>query len=183
MGTRFVGRQPELALLGSSLDAAAGGQAGVVLVQGDPGIGKSRLVSEFTRGAADRGALVACGRADAVGAPPFWPWVQALRVVGESLLGEETASRGLLAASPGGDGSLLEERFTQFDKVAQFLRRVSLKRLVVLVLDDLQDADEGSLLVLRHVARVVREERLLVIACGRDAGSRTVWPSSPVSRR
>lgn len=173
MGTRFVGRTPELALLFSSLDAAAGRRAGVVLVQGDPGIGKSRLVSEVMRAAADRGAVVAYGRADAVGAPPFWPWRQALRVLAEALE-EDPAPTSLLAAGAGGDRSLLEERFAQFDEVAQFLRRVSLERLVILVLDDLQDADEGSLLLLRHVARVVREERLLVIGCGRDAGRRTV---------
>ena len=91
----------------------------------------------------------------------------------------EAAAAALLAAPRGGDGSLLEERFAQFDDVAQFLRRVSLKQLVVLVLDDLHEADEGSLLVLRHVARVVREERFLLIACGRDAGSRTVLAELP----
>ncbi len=173
MRTMFVGRERELALLGSSLDAAAAGQAGVVLVQGEPGIGKSRLVGELSRCAMDQGAVVAWGRADAAGAPPFWPWRQALRDLLEGL-GEDPAASGLSTLGSSSERSLLEQRFAQFDEVAQLLRRVSLEQLIVLVLDDLQDADEASLLILRHVARVIRDERLLVIACLRDTGSSTV---------
>jgi predicted ATPase len=87
MRTTFIGRESELSLLTSSLDVAAAGQASVVLVHGEPGIGKSRLVDEFSRCALERGALVVCGRAEAVGAPPFWPWRQALRGLPEGLGG------------------------------------------------------------------------------------------------
>src|SRR5687768_5027517 len=76
----FVGRSPELAALEVALAEASAGQPRLVVVGGEPGIGKSRLLDELARSAAAGGAGIHWGRCrEAGGAPPFWPWVQVLR--------------------------------------------------------------------------------------------------------
>ena len=80
MTTPFVGRTGELAALTADLDAAVGGHGGVVLVAGEPGIGKTRLAEELAARAIVRGAVVLWGRCwEGAGAPAFWPWVQVIR--------------------------------------------------------------------------------------------------------
>jgi predicted ATPase len=79
-GTPFVGRERELALLRTALGAAIAGQGRVVLVGGEPGIGKTRLAEELATYAAGQGAAVRWGRCrEGAGAPAFWPWIQILR--------------------------------------------------------------------------------------------------------
>ena len=110
MRTAFVGRERELAMLVSGLDDAAAGRATVVICQGEPGIGKSRLVEEFARCAVDRGALVVWGRAaDSAGAPPFWPSRQVLRLLSEGL-GDVAAASGRLTSDASADRTLSEQR-------------------------------------------------------------------------
>jgi AAA ATPase-like protein len=78
--TPFIGRQRELAVLRGHLTAALRGQGGVVLVAGEPGIGKTRLVEQFAVEAARAGAPALWGRCcDGEAAPAYWPWVQLLR--------------------------------------------------------------------------------------------------------
>ena len=78
--TPFVGRQEELALLLGRLEAAGRGQGGIVLVAGEPGIGKTRLMEELAAEARARGTSVLWGRGyEGEGAPAFWPWVQIIR--------------------------------------------------------------------------------------------------------
>jgi predicted ATPase len=78
--TPFVGREAELAALTADLDAAVGGRGGVVVLAGEPGIGKTRLAEELAAAATSRGALVLWGRCwEGEGAPAFWPWVQVVR--------------------------------------------------------------------------------------------------------
>jgi AAA ATPase domain len=78
--TSFVGREAELATLAADLDATADGRGGVVLVAGEPGIGKTRLAEELAAQATTRGALVLWGRCwEGEGAPAFWPWIQIVR--------------------------------------------------------------------------------------------------------
>src|SRR5262245_64049253 len=77
----FVGRERELAALGEVLDASISGRGQLVLVAGEPGIGKSRLAQEMAQRASGRNMLVLWGRCwEAGGAPAYWPWVQLLRV-------------------------------------------------------------------------------------------------------
>src|SRR3990172_2057035 len=78
--TEFVGRGRELAALAGPLQAAERGEAGVVLLSGEPGIGKSRLLREFSALALADGWLVLSGRAyDTEGMPPYLPFVEVLR--------------------------------------------------------------------------------------------------------
>jgi predicted ATPase len=80
MRTEFVGRERELAMLLEGLAAARAGRPRVVLCRGEPGIGKTRLAEELAARA--KGFTVSWGSAiEAAGAPPYWPWRQALRTI------------------------------------------------------------------------------------------------------
>ncbi len=183
----FVGRERELAELHEALDEALGGRGALVLVSGEPGIGKSRLADELIRQARARGAQILVGRCwEAGGAPAYWPWVQALRPLVEHAQAEQL--RRELGTRAAELAQLLPElrelipdlpeppalesdvgRFRLFDAVAGFLGSASQRRALVLVLDDLHAADEPSLLMLRFLAAEVARSRLLLVCLFRDA--------------
>src|SRR2546426_6344904 len=76
----FVGRQYELVELRAGLEDGVAGRGRSFLVVGEAGIGKTRLVEELAREAAERGHLVLWGRCwEGEGAPPYWPWIQVIR--------------------------------------------------------------------------------------------------------
>jgi DNA-binding CsgD family transcriptional regulator len=190
---RFVGRSSELTALVGALDAAVAGRATNVLVAGDAGIGKTRLLEEFGRLAGARSIPVAWGRAtNEEGAPPFWPWHQVLRGwlagtdldAARALLGgaaddltriapELRALTGTVPASAiGPAASGTEQRFALFEVLSQFLVAAAADRGLVLVLDDLHWADTASLLLLAHLVREVRDARLLVAGALRPFDAR-----------
>ena len=77
----FIGRKAELDALRAGLERAISGRGSVLLVAGEPGIGKGELADRLAREAAAREATVLWGRAwEGEGAPPYWPWTQILRV-------------------------------------------------------------------------------------------------------
>ncbi len=81
-GPSLVGRGRELAQLETALDAALNGRGGLVLMTGEPGIGKTALAREFVEHAATRGAAWSWGSCwDGGGAPAYWPWVQVARTL------------------------------------------------------------------------------------------------------
>jgi tetratricopeptide (TPR) repeat protein len=183
---RFVGREQELAVLCAALAAATGGQGRIVLLVGEPGIGKTRTMDEVARQAGAQGAEVLFGRCyEGDGAPPFWPWRQALRDYAaardEATLRYELADGAadvaaicpeLGALLPDAGSRLAMEpgyaRFRLFDGITRVLARAALRRPLVLVLDDLHGADEPSLLLLQFLAREIRSARLLVVGALRD---------------
>ena len=76
----FVGRVDEMRLLDEVLERTSSGEGSVVLVTGEAGIGKTRLADELLSRAAGMGLRTLWGRSwEGDGAPPFWPWIQALR--------------------------------------------------------------------------------------------------------
>ena len=76
----FVGRQSEMETLQAALDDALSGRGWLTMLAGEPGIGKTRIAQEMTTLAQQRGAQVLWGRCyEASGAPPYWPWAQAIR--------------------------------------------------------------------------------------------------------
>src|SRR5262245_2221696 len=77
---RFIGRQAELDTLRAALERAAAGEPGIVLLAGEPGIGKTRTAQEIFDHATQRATLALWGRCpEEPGAPPSWPWLQVLR--------------------------------------------------------------------------------------------------------
>ena len=182
----FVGRGREVAELVGALEDALAGHGRLVLLVGEPGIGKSRLADELMRQARVRGARVIVGRCwEAGGAPAYWPWVQSLRA--HVLETEPDALRAQLGPGAADLAQLLPElrelfpdlpeppalesegaRFRLFEAVSAFLRSAARARPLVLGLDDLHAADESSLLLLRFVAREIADSRLLVVCAFRD---------------
>ena len=76
----FVGRQQEMATLKSALVEAMSGQGRLVMLAGEPGIGKTRLAQELASNAQERGVRVLWGWCyEGEGAPPYWPWVDSIR--------------------------------------------------------------------------------------------------------
>src|SRR5215475_5724616 len=182
----FVGRVAEREGLAAHIAAARGGSGRVVLVRGEPGVGKTRLVEESVAAVAP--ARVLWGRCQGMeGAPAFWPWVQVLRAYAvatppEQLRAELGDDAPLIArlvpsvatrcpgVSPASEETLDPEaaRFRLFDAVTMFLRAVVATELLVVVVDDLHWADNESLLLLAFVARELRDQRLLVLGTYRE---------------
>ena len=157
-----------------------------MVVGGEPGIGKSRLAEEVASRAGAGGAEVLWGRCwEAGGAPPYWPWAQALRscvrdrgpeqlrrssapVPPRSPSSFPTCGAAARAAVPAGLADPQQARFRLFDSIASFLKRAGRSRPLVLVLDDLNWADEGSLLLLEFVARELADAHMLLVGTYRD---------------
>src|SRR5690242_1544985 len=91
----FVGRQRELATLNAAMADAVAGHGRIVMLAGEPGIGKTRTAQELADHASRRGAVVLWGRChEEAGAPPYWPWVQIIRAILRDT-GAEALLRGL----------------------------------------------------------------------------------------
>src|SRR5918994_37357 len=192
----LIGRERELESLLDALEDALSGRGRVLLIGGEPGVGKSRLADELSERARQRGAVVLFGRAwEAGGAPAYWPWVQAIR--GYIRDREGGAVRRQLGNGAADLAQMLPElrelfpdigppassdpegaRFRLFDATAFFLRQASAVQPLVLVLDDLHVADTPSLLLLEFLARELLDMRLLVLGAYRDT---ELEPESPLS--
>ncbi|MEE9234489.1 MAG: AAA family ATPase, partial [Candidatus Acidoferrales bacterium] len=185
-GGVFVGRQQEMGDLKAALEDALSGRGRLVTLVGEPGIGKSRTAQELATYAGLRHAQVLWGRCyEGEGAPPYWPWVQAIRSYVQDRDAEELRSEmGAGAADIAGivsdvsaklpglatppDLEPEQARFRLFDSMTAFLKSASRRQPLVLVLDDLHWADHPSLLLLEFVARELAGSRLLVIGTYRD---------------
>jgi DNA-binding SARP family transcriptional activator len=171
---QLVGRETEVAQLVSALGGAANGAGGLALIGGEPGIGKTRLAEELVAHAHLRDARVLWGRCDQSDAvPAYWPWVQALRGFSDDGATEHGADFAGMIAGDGTRGTLGDPRpeqgrFRLFDAVTTFLRRAARERPILLVLDDLHEADVASLQLLRHVARESGSMPLLIVGTYRD---------------
>jgi tetratricopeptide (TPR) repeat protein len=164
-GRPFVGRVQELRELRAALEEAAARRGCLLLVTGEPGIGKSRLIEELARQLPPQGWRVLVGRCwEHGGAPGYWPWMQVVRAAGSEL--EACFPGAPTAADPEA------ARFLLFDAVGRFLRKVADSGPVLVVLDDLHAADEPSLLLLRFLAQTVTAERLVIVGAYRDAEPR-----------
>jgi DNA-binding SARP family transcriptional activator len=175
----FVGRDAELAVLGAAWDRAAGGARHVVVVTGEAGIGKTRLATEAARRVAPRGGLVLFGRCDEEAIVPYQPIVEALdgyvaATPADELRAMDDAAWAELAAvlpslhgtRPVGGGP--EGRSRLFDAVTTLVASAAADRPVLLVLDDLQWADDDTLLLVRHLLRRAGDAPVLVVAISRD---------------
>ena len=186
-GGVFVGRQREMGELKAALEDALSGRGRLVTLVGEPGIGKTRTAQELATYARMRGAQVLWGRChESRGAPPFWPWVQAIR----SYVREREPDR--LRSEMGSGAADIAEivsdvreripdlppspqlddpeqaRFRLFDSVTAFLKSASRGQPLVIILDNLHWADKPSLLLLEFLAQEFSDSRLLVIGTYRD---------------
>ena len=177
----FVGRSDELRTLLATADLAAPGAASIVLVGGEAGIGKSRLVSEVAARLRDDGWLDLEGGSVALGDEglPFGPIVEAMRALARTVdpatiadaagpsLAElsrlvpelSTAGRGE-TPSPGAADWV---QIRVFEGILRLLGRLGAARPVLLVVEDLHWADRSTRDLLAYLARNGRDERLLIV--------------------
>lgn len=184
----FAGRARELDALRTLLPRVGSEGGRTVLITGEPGSGKSRLVRELAHTLHAEGALVVHGSCDIAIRAPFGPFVEALdhlvRHAGSATLREDVGATGgeltrLLPELGEIVGDLLPplaadadtERHRLHMAVTQLLRASSTRTPLLLVLEDVHWADAATLLLLRHLARAAADARVLIVATLREATS------------
>src|SRR5580704_9713797 len=163
----MVGRDRELARVTGLLEDALAGRGRLVLCTGEAGIGKTRLAEELAAAAVARGVPVVWARAaDRGSSPPYGLWRLALD---EPAVGSGAELwPALFGAADLGAESSVAQRFALFAEVRGRLAQAASHGGLVLVLDDLQWADEASAVLLVEVVRQLRGTRILVFATYRD---------------
>lgn len=186
----FVGREATLDVLNKKLERSRRGAASVVVISGPAGIGKTRLVREFLRQVAKEQLPAWLGAGyDGDGFPPYWPWMQIVREAqraqpsafarslpqGAQLISQWVSGLGLHTSSAAAlDPQAL--RFRLFDELTRWLRSMVSSGPVLIVVDDLQWADAGSIELLGHLARALESSAVMFLCTVRadEAVSRNV---------
>lgn len=179
--TTMVGRSAEMARATAAVEAVAEGNGRLLLLSGEPGVGKTRLAQEVTLLVRDRGFLIAVGRCyEPHTAVPFYPFLDALRTV---YLASTPALRSLVATRwpqlgrllpdqaipvPPAASSAHEEQQRTYWAVTSFLQAAAEWKPLAILLDDLHWADSPSLELLQHLTEHARESRILLLGTYRD---------------
>jgi tetratricopeptide (TPR) repeat protein len=187
--TPFVARGEERAKLLAALDDAVQGQGSLVLIEGEPGMGKTRLAEEILLEAQRRELLCFIGHAyEGEGTAPYTPFVETLEYAARALpddlfrkaLGDSASEVARIMPKlrrlypdipPPVELPAEQQRRYLFNSYREFVERGTLVSPLVVLLDDLQWADEPSLLLLEHLARHVPTQRTLIIGTYRDLES------------
>jgi DNA-binding SARP family transcriptional activator len=185
-GSVFVGRDRELGELRVGLDRAIAGSANVVVLAGEPGIGKTELARVIADEAERRGGVVAWGRChEGAGAPAYWPWAELTDTLVRRLggadvesaagagLGDLTALGTQLLPQQPGQLELDPEaaRFRIARAVTGLLRNLGERQVVLLAIDDLQWADPPSLELLGSVVRSLDDARVMIVCTLRTSAA------------
>ncbi|MCK8436094.1 AAA family ATPase [Streptomyces sp. D2-8] len=188
----FVGRAEELGTLHDALVRACEGEPQALLIGGEAGVGKTRLVEEFAAAAGHRGAVVALGGCVEIGADglPFAPFSTALRALRRELPGElaaaaagqeEELARLLPELGESRAGRHDEDGMARlFELTARLLERVAAEHTVVLALEDLHWADASTRHLLSYLFRTLRTGRLVVLATYRSDDIHRRHPLRPL---
>ncbi|MDQ4004745.1 MAG: AAA family ATPase, partial [Actinomycetota bacterium] len=184
--TSFVGREAELADLRRHVEEASDGRGALVLVGGEPGVGKTRLVLEAAEEASQFGMMALIGRCyEMETSTPYLPVAEILESTARQI-SRETLLEAMGDTAP--EIARLTPEFRRlypdlpapldlppeqarrylFNSIAEFLDRAGRMHPLVLVLDDLHWADESTLLLIEHLAERLSEMRVLVLGTYRD---------------
>ncbi len=184
--TPFVGREVERAELRRLLDQTARGQGALVMIGGEPGVGKTRIAEELMAEARQRNMTAYIGRCyEMEGAPPYVPFVEMFEVAARTATPE--GFRAALGDSAGEVARIMpelrrlfsdippplelppeQERRYLFNSVRGFLARAGRAQPLLLILDDLHWGDDATLLLLQHIAQGLHEMPLLILGTYRD---------------
>ncbi len=185
-GSGVVGRDVVLGSLAADLSRAARGQGRLVLVAGEPGIGKTTVALSLAEAARERGFEVRWGRAwDGDGAPGYWPWHRVVRGLpdAEELFSSAVRSPELVDSASSVrsmESVALPETtsFAMFAAISAALEDAAVTRPQLIVLDDLQWAGSGCLRLFDFVARELSRSATLLVGTYRDTD---VSPTSPLA--
>ena len=183
---RLVGRRRELTQLQGHWQAALESQGQLVMIFGEPGVGKSRLAQEFIETLSSGGAAVLRGGSyEYEATTPYLPFVEALR---DWVRQQEDATLHALPASTAAELAKLapeidarlgplppnpplppnEERLRLFDHVGRFLQGLAAPNGLLIFLDDLHWADQGTLSLARYLLRSMRNDKVMALAAYRE---------------
>jgi DNA-binding CsgD family transcriptional regulator/tetratricopeptide (TPR) repeat protein len=200
---RFIGRRPQFELLKTQWRASRAGRGSTVLIAGDAGLGKSRLVREFRESiigdshadAAARSHAVAFGECLEYARGPFAPFVEILRALVASQLDalrDALAVRRILSPlipefSVAGAPPLEVNTRQQFDAYVEALKHLLGPAGAAIIIEDIHWADEGTLGLLQHLVGAAPDLPLLVVVTHRsdelDRNHRLVPVIAKIARR
>jgi class 3 adenylate cyclase len=182
----FVGREPELKQLETAFDNALSGQGSLLMIVGEPGIGKTTITEQLATYVGMRGGKSLVGHCYEEGSLslPYLAFVETMRQYVAQQDGEQLAKqlgsgaadvarivsevRDRVTVEPSAASSPEEERFRLFQAVTGFLRNASGAQPMCLVLEDLHDADKGTMEMLVHLSRNLAGARILLVGTYRD---------------
>ena len=182
----FVGREPELKILEKAFDNALSGQGSLLMIVGEPGIGKTTITEQLATYVGMRGGKSLVGHCYEEGSLslPYLAFVETMRQYVAQQDGEQLAKqlgsgaadvarivsevRDRVTVEPSASSSPEEERFRLFQSVTGFLRNASGAQPMCLVLEDLHDADKGTMEMLVHLSRNLTGARILLVGTYRD---------------
>ncbi len=191
----LVGRDREMAKLAAALGDSRSGRGHLAMLVGEPGVGKTRMARELEGYARMRGANVAWGRCfEEQGLPSYWPWVQVVRG-----LMRDSQPDDIRAALGAGAPEIAEivadvrtflpdvpqpakvdnpqcARFRLFESITAYLKAVARDCPLVILLDDLQWADQSSLMYLEFLAAALADAAVLLVGMYRDVGLSPLHP-------
>ncbi len=182
----FVGRESELRQMEAAFDSALSGEGSLIMVAGEPGIGKTSITEQIATYVSMRGGTTLFGHCYEEGSLtlPYLAFVEAMRSyvltrepdglkedlgTGAAVVARivsEIRDRVQVELTEPGDPD--EERYRLMQSVTTFLRNASTVQPLMIVLEDLHDADSGTLDMLTHVARNLSGTRLLIVGTYRD---------------
>jgi DNA-binding SARP family transcriptional activator len=176
---QLIGREAEMARVRQAWEAARLGRGQVVLIVGEAGIGKSRLLAEAAAEATAHGGRFLLGRCyESEQILPFGPWVDAVRtgrIIGdEVLLGtlnpawRAELTRLVPEVAESGGPAPTDDRLRLFESVMHLVEQLGTTQPAILGLEDLHWADEISLRLLAFVARRIRTAAVLIVATVRE---------------
>jgi class 3 adenylate cyclase/tetratricopeptide (TPR) repeat protein len=176
-GLSFIGRERELGILRTALQDVLSGAGRIALLEGEAGIGKSRLALELGHAAAECGVALVWGTCvEGGGAPTLWPWIEIVRAVVDRAGDDEDRAlppelETLLStpsSPPPPSPTSPEARFSLYASVARLLEKTSARQPLLVVLDDIHWADVPTLELLQTLALEVVSTPLFLLATYRE---------------
>jgi tetratricopeptide (TPR) repeat protein len=174
----FVGRDDALETLRGRFERVRRGERALVLLTGEPGMGKSRLTRELARHAHAHGAVVLFGNSDEEPIAPYQPFTAAVHhyVTNCRVSDADLGALGRLVpelsahVTPSQElpGAPESERYQLFEVVARLLMRVAEQRPLLMVIDDLHLADKPTLLLLRHLFERTADAPIMFVCTARE---------------